>query len=437
MILNDLQISQQIMRPIFLQQFIFAGFMCCTSIFFFFDTIGYRYLEQVTRVDFQSLNDSLLLLAKCQRMSLLAHCALVTGMLIGQGNYNTKMVSYKPIGSMSLETWTIRIGVITFLISLIIQSIPGLFQFSIGLYNVAIFCGAVVFTKGITGKNEKLIIWGGTIFVSNVLNSTLTGYKEPVIVNFIIIACLLYPYFKKQVILLALPFFIGLFYVAPTYSTVIRQQSWTGETSAEEARDNAIESILFDDELSIEDTNWGFLTIRFSEISMFTKFAKSTPETIPYYNLDIIENSLIALVPRALWKEKPVTEEIAMQRVYDAGVVDSRSKVSAKARPIVDGYLSGGAIGVFIYMITLGLISQTISNKTERLFGGYEPGCIIFFNGFYQILWRGESTEFMVNSVFWAFVAMIALFAGLRLTNHLERVQPNKIYEPEIKRDET
>lgn len=424
-ILKDMPIHQQIMRPLFLQQFIFAGFMCCTSVFFFLDTLGYRYSERLNKIDYLAINESLQVLAFCQRLSVLGHAALVSGIILIQKNYNYEDIFYTPINKMSRETWLVRIGVISFIISLFMQKLPGLFQFSLGIYNVAVICGALILIKGITQNNIKLIGWGGTIFIINLLNASLTGYKEPIITSFIILGCLLYPYYKNIVITLSIPFFILLFYVAPTYSSVVRQQSWHGTTSAEEARSDAIETLL-EDEKNIEETNWDFLTGRFSEIGMFTQFVNSTPDLIPYYHTEILQNALVSIIPRALWKGKPITEEIAMQRVYDAGVIDSRSKASAKTRPIVDGYLSYGTIGVFLYMFIFGMISQALCNQAERLFGGYETGCIIFFNGFYQILWRGETTEFMVNSIFWGFVAMMILLFCLRFTNYLEKASVSR-----------
>nr|WP_207422782.1 hypothetical protein [Pedobacter sp. SYSU D00873] len=411
------------MRPIFLQQLIFAGFMCCTSIFYFIDSMGYKYFEQIAKVDLAAVEESLLLVAKCQRLSVLGHAALVTGLLIAQKKTPKEIENYRPINRIAIETWTVRIGIIALIVSLAFEKLPGLFQFSIGFYNVTIFCGAVTLVRGIRNKNIILVAWGGGVFVLNLAVASLSGYKEPLIVNFIILFCLLYPYYKKEVIVAAIPFFLLLFYIAPTYSTVIRKQSWTGESTAEDARQEALQ-ILLSEESSLDETNWSFLTGRLSEIGMFTKFVQTTPDIIPYYNLEIATNSALLIIPRALWKNKPITEDIAMERVYAAGVVDDRSSVSAKARPIVDAYLSGGLIGILIYMFSLGYVSQTLCNLAESLFGGYEIGCIIFFNGFFQILWRGESTEFMVNSVFWSFVAMIVFWLGLRLTNYLEKSNP-------------
>ena len=78
---QDLPLTRQVMRPIVLIQLIFAGFMCCTSIFYFMDHMGYEYFNKVSIIPFKA-NELTYYIAKCQRMSLLAHAALVTGMIV-------------------------------------------------------------------------------------------------------------------------------------------------------------------------------------------------------------------------------------------------------------------------------------------------------------------------------------------------------------------
>jgi len=423
-VLPDLPIYKQIMRPLFLQQLIFAGFMCCSSIFYFLNHLGYQYFEKVSEVS--SSTDILLTIAKCQRMSLLAHAALVNGILLIQRRHINTRPLYQSESRNSESGWLIKICVVTFFLSVLMERISGLYQFSIGLYNVAIFSGSVILVKGIRNRKTDLLLIGGSIFLANLINSTLTGYKEHILVNFIILFCLLFPYYKKTVIITSIPLFLILFYVLPTYAMILRSQSWGGETSVEDARSTAVETILSEENETLAETNWIFLTNRLSEINMFTQFVESTPNEIPYYGLTIISNSLQSIIPRVLWTDKPITENLAMERVYNAAVVDSESNVSAKTRPVVDGYLSAGLLGVFIYMLSLGALSQAINNIAENLFGGYEIGCIIFFNGFYQTLWRGETTEFMVNSIFWSFVMMLIVFRILKAAKYIKRVRNEK-----------
>jgi len=111
-----------------------------------------------------------------------------------------------------------------------------------------------------------------------------------------------------------------------------------------------------------------------------------------------------------------------LDRVYDAGVIRRGSNVSAKPAFIVDCYLSGGAIGVFIGLFLYGAIAQLISLKAEYLFGGYVLGTALIFSGLFQIFWRGLSFEFLINSVFWSYISMLAIFRVLRYTKVLKEV---------------
>lgn len=422
-ILPDRAGYNQIMRPLFLQQAIFAGFMCCTSIFYWLNALGYRYLDKVYEIDYNLVYNDLASIAECQRHSLLAHAALVTGILLKQKRHLFNRPIYGFKGNPDGDSWIIKICIISLILSLVMERLPGLFQFSIGLYNVAVFSGAVLFVKGIRTTSIKLLVFGGSVFVVNVINSTLTGYKEHILVNFIILTCLLYPHYKKLVIGISLPGFLILFYVLPTYANVVRGEAWFGETSSEDARSIAIESIISSDNGLIEDTNWSFLTSRLSEINMFTDFVKSTPENVSFYGFEIVENSLMVIIPRALWPAKPITEALAMERVYAAGVVETESNVSAKTRPVVDGYLSAGALGVFIYIFFIGYISQWLNNMAENYLGGYTTGSVVFFNGFFQLLWRGDTMEFLINSVFWSFISMFILFTILKSFNYIKKLE--------------
>jgi len=431
-ILPDFPLYKQIMRPIFLQQLVFAGFMCCTSVFYFVDNIGFVLFPDLKHLDSQLLQSSAALIAKCQRLSLLAHAALVTGILLVQQKHMQDRPLYIFSGKPPYSNRIMWISSTTLLLSIAMQRIPGLSQFSIGLYSVAVFSGAVIFVRGFREARIELLIFGGSIFVANVISSTLSGYKEHIIVNLIIISCLLFPYYKKTVIAISVPGFLLLFYILPTYVSVIRSQSWSGNATAEEARSEAVENILNQNEEQLNATSWGFLTNRLSEINMFTQYVSTTPEINPYYGNEILFNSLSAIIPRVLWPSKPITEDIAMERVIAAGVVDPLSDVSAKTRPVIDGYLSAGILGIFFYILFLGGISQLLNNLAENLFGGYETGSIIFFNGFFEFMWRGQTMEFMLNSLFWNSVSMFMIFKLLKLIGYIKRTSSKQavIYNP-------
>ena len=322
-------------------------------------------------------------------------------------------IMIKSIKTFEDDDFLIWLSIIVFGIGSLAQSFSGLSQIALPLTLVGISCAAVLFVKGFKIKNIKYLGIGATIFFLNFLHASLSGYKEPIIINIIVIACVFFPYYKKLILYLAIPVAYVLLYFLPTYNNTVRQ-SWSGEVSAEEAQSEAFENLSIRNKEKIEDTNWGFLTRRLSEIEMFTQFVDYVPSHHPYYDWEIVENSLEGLIPRIFWSEKPNMETVSMQRVYDAGVAHQTSTVSAKTRPVVDAYLSFGISGVFFFMLLYGMLVQHLSDKAEEIFGGYELGCVIMFNSIFQGLWRGNNFEFMFNNIFWGYVIMWFLFYLLR-----------------------
>ena len=205
----------------------------------------------------------------------------------------------------------------------------------------------------------------------------------------------------------------------PTYNHIFRENAWADNVDSDQAYEMALDATLNPDE---EISNWGFLVFRLSEVDMFTTFIQSTPDKVDYYGFDLVKQSVIAIIPRIFWPAKPVTEDLVMERVYNAGVILRGSNVSAKPAFIVDGYLSGGIIGIFLSLFVYGAAVQLISQKAEQLFGGYILGTALIFSGLFQIFWRGLSLEFLVNSVFWSYVTMLIVHKVLLGTNFLKRI---------------
>lgn len=392
---HDLPLQHQIMRPIILIQLIFAGFMCCTSIFYFTD-----------HLDSESLSN----IAKCQRLALLAHAAIVTGMVLLIKPF--PLIKYKLNNRNGL---LYKLCIACYVISNALNYVPALIQFKYSLLSISITCSAYLFIKGMINRLPTPLVFGGISFGLNILNSTLTGYKESIIINVLLIGFLAFPHYKKTILTLLIPCIYLLIYVLPTFTSIIRAQSWLSGKPKELARQEAYQT-FFDEnnEDLINANNKEFLTNRLSEIGMFTQYVKQVPEQHPYYGLDILTNSLLALVPRVFWQEKPDTEKVAMERVYTLNVANRASNVSAKTRPVVDGYLSGGTFGVFVSMVIYGLTTQWLCNTSEKLFGGYQLGCIIMFNSIFQQLWRGNTFEFLLNNILYGYVLMLLIFCAMR-----------------------
>ena len=313
-------------------------------------------------------------------------------------------------------------ALISFPVSILFLKLPGLSQFYFQLSSLSFISGtlALAFAIPLKKVGNTLICIG--LYFFNFYQALISGFKEPIIISVLVLGIFLYPTYKKLVAVVFVPALILLFVFLPTYNRIFRQNAWTGETNTEEATQLALDAALNSSGEPADDSNWGFLVYRLSEIDMFTNYVKSTPDQVDFYRTLLLQQSAVAIVPRVFWPTKPITEDLVMERVYNAGVVNRGSNVSAKPPYVVDAYLSYGAMGIFFYLFAYGAIAQVIALKCERLFGGYTLGTALIFSGLFQIFWRGLSLEFLVNCVFWSYVTMIFIFRVLRYKNILQPI---------------
>lgn len=417
---KDLTIAEQLMRPILLVQIIFAGYMCCTSIFYFLNILGYVDFHKVSEfylVDHEKLG----LAAQCQRYYCLGHAAFVTGILVFM-NYPDKQKYH--IEKDKIANILFLTAFITLPLSYAFSNISGLAQFANQFLALSFIAGTLALAFAIPRKKIWNTLFCVILYFFNFYQSLISGYKEPIIISVLVLGIFLFPYYKKVVVLTFIPLLLLLFTLLPTYNRIFRERAWLGNADAGEASEYALDAALngtATSEQSENESNWDFLAFRLSEIDMFTTFVESTPDQINYYGTDLLQQSAIALIPRVLWSSKPITETMVMERVYQAGVANRNSTVSAKPAFVVDAYLSFGGVGVFIFLFLYGATAQLISIKAERLFGGYILGTALIFSGLFQIMWRGLSFEFLINTVFWSYVSMILIQKILLATNVLKK----------------
>ncbi|HEY9003248.1 MAG TPA: hypothetical protein VIM89_17955 [Mucilaginibacter sp.] len=415
---DDLTFGEQLMRPIILVQIIFAGYMCSTTIFFFLNVLGYENFHKTTPyflIDHEKLN----LTAECQRYYCLGHAAFVTGILMFM-KYPKKQKYH--VDADKIANLIFVIAWVTLPVSILFLKTSGLAQFGNQFSSLSFIAGTLALAFAIPRKKIWNTIICIILYFFNFYAALTSGFKEPIIISVLVLGIFLYPNYKKLVIATFIPALIFLFIFLPNYNKIFRENAWSDDVDAEQASQIALDAALNKDSSPYagDDSNWGFLTFRLSEVSMFTQFAKSTPQFVNYYGLTLVKQSGMALVPRIFWPSKPITENLVMQRVYDAGVINVGSNVSAKPAFIVDAYLSFGGFGVFIFLFIYGATAQLISIKAERLFGGYVLGTALIFSGLFQIMWRGLSFEFIANTVFWSYVSMLLIQKILMVTNVLK-----------------
>jgi hypothetical protein len=412
----DRSFAEQLMRPIFIIQIIFAGYMACTSIFYFLSLLGYEYLSKTNTalaIDENALN----IAAQCQRYYCLGHAAFVSGILIFM-KYPVKQKYY--IEKDKLANLLLMTALVALPVSLIFLRIPGLSQFYFQLSSLSFIAGTLAFAFALPLQKVTNTLISLSLYIFNFYQALTSGFKEPIIISVLVLGIFLYPNYKKIVTIVFGPVLILLFVFLPVYVSSFRGTAWTGDENVDNAAQIALDATLNKD--ADDDTNWIFLLYRLSEIEMFTKYVKSTPDKIDFYGTQLIKQSAIAIIPRVFWPSKPSTEALIMERVYSAGVVNRNSNVSAKPAFIVDAYLSYGAIGIFIFLFAYGAVAQIIACKAEKLFGGYILGTALIFSGLFQIFWRGLSFEFLINSVFWSYITMLVVFKILRSRNILKEI---------------
>ncbi|RYY06482.1 MAG: hypothetical protein EOP43_06220, partial [Sphingobacteriaceae bacterium] len=330
---TDRTFGEQLMRPLFLTQLIFAGYMCCSTIFYYLNTLGYynfHLLNQLVKPD----QKKLAIIAECQRYYCLGHAAFVSGLLLFM-NYPVKKKYF--LQTENLANLLLYIAVAAIPISIIFTVIPGLSQLS-AQFNALSFIAATLALAFAIPQHKMLnIIISSALFGFNFYKSFLSGYKEPIIVSLLVLAIFLYPLYKRTVILVLVPLLLVVFMLLPTYNSVFRENAWAGDLSAEEASKVALDATLNSSE-NATNSNWDFLIFRLSEIDMFAKYIQSTPKYVSFYGMKMISQSFQSLIPRVFWPEKPNTENMIMERVYNAGIVAKGVNVSAKPALVADAY---------------------------------------------------------------------------------------------------
>jgi len=413
---KDLKVFEQLMRPIFLMQVIFAGYMCCTSIFYYVNAIGYQYFDYTgNSVLFK--DDIYQSIAKCQLYYVLGHAALVHGILVAMKYpVEKKYLLYTP----SMSNLLLGVSVICLPLGYLFGKVGALSQFSVQLTGLSFVAGTIALAFAIREQKKTNFWFAGALFLSNLMNALVSGFKEPIIICVLLLGVFLLPVYGKKIAPIFSVLLLALFFVLPTFIGNFRKLAGQG-LNVTEVRDRSIDAVFTSNQEELKEDNWAFLIYRFSEIDMFIKYVNSTPNYVPYYKTKLVKDAATSIIPRFFWPGKPNIENMVMQRVYNAGVVDRQSIVSAKPAYIVDCYLSFGMIGIWIGLFCLGAIAQLIAIKAESLFGGYFMGCAVMFSGLFQIFWRGNSFEFLVNAIFWSFITLYIFHFVLKAKGILYR----------------
>ena len=404
---TDRPLARQILRPILFTQVIFVSYTALTSIFHFAAQQGYYYL-QYNAAQAASMQQ-LALLAEAQRYYVLAHAALVTGMLLAM-NYRSSGRWQLNVSPSSPPKLMLAITAGTLAASSLLALVPGLSQIVGRLSTISLVASILSLALALPSRNLGLIALNLVLYGLNFFQALLSGWKQEVIVMLVLLGLFAYPYYRRTVTAVVPAGLFLLLAFLPTYNHTFRSLSWRGEMESTRAAAVAYETVTTADAQTLQQNTWRFLTGRASEIGMFTAYLRRMPEGHPFYGMQLVQQSAENMVPRALWSAKPNTEERVMERVYDHHVVSRASNVSAKPHFVVDSYLSAGALGVLGFGLLYGLLASWASRLAERWFGGYLVGTGLVYTALFQVMWTSNAFEFFFSAVLWSFTIMGGLF---------------------------
>ncbi len=397
-------LTNQILRPWMLMHLIYAGYGFMTSIFYWMDLNGWYYLSHKyhTSANLGEVSRA----AEAQVYYVLSHAALVTGFSIARRPSSNNTSKFTTPQSMS--GFLIKAAGVAFLLGASFRLVPGLAEFSSKFTSLGVIAGA--FTIGVT-LQERSMKWFPVAVLLNcllLLSSVASAMKEDTIMLLVINALAFFPVAPWRTATLSILVFAVCLIILPSISNSLRRDTWFGNFTTKEALPLAYSELLNKDRHTLAAETWTFLVNRFSEQNLFIRYLDSTPKLSPFQGLTIVKQSLLNLIPRILWPEKPNTERFVMARVYDNGVVLDTSNISAKPQFVVDGYLTMGAFGVWLSGIFYGFLAITFSRQCEEWLGGYLFGGISF-NGLFSIMLRGNCWEFFLNQVLWSFFLICVL----------------------------
>ena len=409
---NDLPIRRQLFRPIFLGQILFMGYTALTSIFYFLDIQGYFYFEKISPyADYYTIG----LVAKCQSYIVLAHAAYVLGLYLKTDYDNNRNFKYR----ITLNQNTmLYVSIITFIGNIVVSFTP-FRQMSIYLLILSALSNTQFLFISINSKRNVFL--AVVLFLLLFIAALFTGMKEASLLVLFFLFMNLYAKYKYKAVIFTAPIIIGYMYFLPAINKEFRQLSWYGGKNNIQAYSEILDEKYIDG-LDFKSENWEFLTIRSSEISMFVKYVEYVPEKRDFYKYEIINSSLLTLIPRFVWPEKPIADLAPDKRSIESGAFarGENEFTSAKPQYVADAYLTYGKTSILIFFFILGFLSTQFSIMAEKRFGGYFFGTILIYHSCFYILNRGGCLENMFNSVFYGFLMMLLLHRVMIQTKIIE-----------------
>ncbi len=412
--------THRLLRPGSIYHFYFLGLQVVGAGFRALDMAGYNFSGQVGL----PWEDELSMIAAAQQLMLLAHASVTAGMkLVGFRYGRPKYVipSIPPYALIVISFVSLAVGTIG-------GRVPGLGNIGGKLFEISSTAILLEIVLSIRRRRFANMVLTMLLLGFNLYQQVTSGWKGLVLWTTIPLAAMLYPLMPKRVILGGTALIlIFLLYVVP-FGISLRALSWYGGVDKDTAVSESLDEALKIDWEERLNKVWILMSLRASDLYQFGKYLDYVPNARPYYGFDLVKEALMGFVPRIIWPEKPDLEKVAMQRVYDAGVVPEESEVSAKSNFYQDAYLSGGWLAIVLACLIFGMLAMLISRACERLFGGYDIGtCLIYTSLFANSFNISPNFLFLVGTIWGSLLTLFAIFVLGRFMGWIMPASPSAI----------
>lgn len=400
---DSVSFTRHLLRPASIFHLIFIAYNVLGGAAYALNAAGYSIAggSSIAIVD-------LSVIAQCQRFMLLGHASVTAGMKLAGFRYEKPKYIFPSIPPYSLIVVSFTmLGAGT-----LASNILGLGQLSQKLLTISAVAISVDIALCIRNKRFKNLVVALLILVLNLLQQSVSGWKGNILWTMIMLGAMLYPSMPRRVVFGGIAFIIFWALYFYPFGLALRPLIWVQNVEQDKAIEISMDRALnmsLDERL---DTVWEMMVGRANDMGQFVKYVQYVPTKHPYYQFDLLSDSLIAFVPRFVWPDKPDLERLSMQRVYAAGITSQQSFVSAKSNFYQDAYLSFGEVGIVLACLFFGALVILLSRSCERLFGGYDIGtCLIFMSLLGTIITQPPNFEYYFAAIAISFVLIYALFA--------------------------
>jgi len=401
---DKIDVRQQLLRPVSMFHFLFVTYHVIGAAAYALDAAGYS----IATGSFSStIHLNLATIAESQRLMLLAHASVTVGMKLAGFRYAKPKYMMSSVPSYGL----LVVSLLASLLGTFLLSIESLRHLGYRVLDISAAALLVEIAFSIRYRRRSNLLMAVGLLLLSLVNQAMSGWKGLTLWTMITLCALLYPMMSKRIVIIGVAFAIFWALYLHPFGVALRPLLWYQRVEQNKAVEMSMDKAL---NMSLEDRVSGVWTLmvgRANDLYQFGKYIDYVPEKHPYYDLDLAGEAMVALVPRIIWPTKPDLEKVAMERVYDAGVVFKESTVSAKSNFFQDGYLSGGSLGVIISCLIFGILTMLLSRMCETLFGGYEIGtCLIFTGLFASAINLPPAFIFFVGTIWTSLILTLTLF---------------------------